>query len=51
MSNYYVSNCCSAQVTDIDISANIGRCCDCKEMCELVAEIDEEMTLGSMDRF
>jgi hypothetical protein len=51
MSNYYISSCCSAQVSEIDPSIVIGRCQDCKEMCEIIAEEDDEMTLGSMDRF
>lgn len=42
MSNYYVSNCCGAEVSEIDIKSNTGRCLDCKEMCELEAVIDND---------
>lgn len=41
MSNHYISNCCGAQVTELDTDANIGRCSFCKEMAELEVVIDE----------
>jgi hypothetical protein len=36
-----ISNCCGAQVADIDIKAEIGRCLKCGEMCELETVIDD----------
>jgi len=35
MSNYYISNCCGAKVSEIDEESGIGRCLNCLEMCEL----------------
>lgn len=49
MSNYYISNCCSAQVTEIDIKAELGRCYKCKEMCEIIAVTDDDkITLDTL---
>ena len=40
MSSFYVSSCCGAQVSQIDLKNNIGLCMDCHEWAELEAEID-----------
>ena len=41
MSNYYVSNCCGAEVDCINIETNEGRCLKCLEPCELEVIEDE----------
>lgn len=46
-----VSNCCSAKVDYIDEKTMTGLCLECKEWCEIEREEEDEMTLGSMDRF
>ncbi len=48
MSNY-ISNCCGAKVAYVDEKTMTALCTECKELCGI--EEDEEMTLGSMDRF
>ena len=43
MSNYYISNCCEAQVSEITSlkkGAETGICSECKEYCELVIVLD-----------
>ena len=49
--NTYISNCCSAKVAYINEDTMTGMCKLCKEWCEIEREEDDEMTLGSMDRF
>lgn len=43
MSNYYLSKCCNAQVTELDIEKEVGRCSHCKEMSDIYAELDGEL--------
>lgn len=42
MSNYYLSKCCNAQVTELDNKQEVGRCSHCKEMSDIYAEVDEQ---------
>ena len=42
MSNYYISNCCSAQVSYLDVDNLQGLCNDCKEPCGLVEVVEDE---------
>jgi hypothetical protein len=42
MSNYYLSNCCYAEVSEVDPDTKVGRCLKCGEMCEAVVEEDVE---------
>lgn len=49
MSNYYISNCCQAQVEITNIEDETGICLDCKEQCELEAVIDDNINLNKED--
>lgn len=42
MSNYYVSNCCGAEVEYLDIENENGICSKCHEGCGIEVIIDEE---------
>lgn len=42
MSNFYKSECCSAQVSDIHLSSGTGICQNCGARCNLVSETDNQ---------
>ena len=48
--SHYISNCCGARVAYVDEKTMTGMCCECKELAGIEEE-EDEMTLGSMDRF
>ena len=47
----FISNCCGAKIVYLDEKTLTGMCSECKERSGAEKEEDDEMTLGSMDRF
>lgn len=46
----YISNCCGVKASYVDEKTMTGLCSECKEWSGIEKE-EDEMTLGSMDRF